>query len=427
MTNANTLRWLDRWIGIPACCFLTAWRRLTDAIRRPPDGPPQGIVFIKLIEQGSTVLAYAALRRAIERVGKKNVYFLVFEENRFILDALDLIEPANVLVIRTRRPLTAIGDIARALSILRSKRVDGAIDLEFFARGSAILSYLSGCRTRIGLHGSAGEAPYRGDLLTHRVRYNPYLHTADTFCLLVQALDQSSGTLLPFPITAAGPAEQTPMVVPSESERVEVGGIIQSALPAGACASLILLNPNCSDILPLRRWPEKSYVELASLLTTHYSHAHVAITGALSERMAAEALVRQVGSPRCFSLAGRTTLRQLLVLYSMAEVLVTNDSGPAQFATLTPIDVVTLFGPETPRLFAARSPRNHVFWQELACSPCVSAANQRLSSCRDNLCMQQISVDAVFKKVCEIYDRRAATNRATPFDQLHQRRVGSSH
>jgi len=343
----------------------------------------------------------------------------------FGLDALDLIEPANVLAIRTRRPLTAIADIARALSMLRSKRVDSAIDLEFFARGSAILSFLSGCRTRVGLHGSAGEAPYRGDLMTHRVRYNPYLHTTETFCLLVQALDQSSGTLLPFPTTTGGPDEQTPMVVPSESELIEVSGLIQAALPAGKCASLILLNPNCSDILPLRRWPEKSYVELASLLTARYPHAHVAITGAPSERKAAEALVRQVGSQRCFSLAGWTTLRQLLVLYSVAEVLVTNDSGPGQFATLTPIDVVTLFGPETPKLFAARSPRNHVFWQGLACSPCVSAANQRLSSCRDNLCMQQITVDAVFKKVCEIYDRRATANRATPFDQIHQRRVGS--
>jgi ADP-heptose:LPS heptosyltransferase len=90
----------------------------------------------------------------------------------------------------------------------------------------------------------------------------------------------------------------------------------------------------------------------------------------------------------------------------MAEVLVTNDSGPAHFATLTPIDVVTLFGPETPHLFAARSPRNHVFWRGLACSPCVSAFNQRLSTCQDNVCMQQISVEAVYDKVCAIYDQR---------------------
>jgi ADP-heptose:LPS heptosyltransferase len=34
------------------------------------------------------------------------------------------------------------------------------------------------------------------------------------------------------------------------------------------------------------------------------------------------------------------------VIYGLAEVLVTNDGGPAHFAALTPIDVVTLFGPE---------------------------------------------------------------------------------
>jgi ADP-heptose:LPS heptosyltransferase len=191
---------------------------------------------------------------------------------------------------------------------------------------------------------------------------------------------------------------------------------MQGAAPKAQRNSLILLNPNCSDILPLRRWPTSNYVQLAQRLIARYPDVHIAVTGAPGERVTAEAFVREVGSERCFSLAGQTTLRQVLVLYCMAQVLVTNDSGPAHFATLTPIDVVTLFGPETPALFAARSPRNHVFWAGLACSPCVSALNQRVSSCRNNLCMQAIEVDAVFAKVCEIYERRAsrASDAAVP-------------
>ena len=35
-----------------------------------------------------------------------------------------------------------------------------------------------------------------------------------------------------------------------------------------------------------------------------------------------------IGSPRCFSLAGQTTLRKL---YGLVDVLVTNDSGPRSF------------------------------------------------------------------------------------------------
>ena len=84
----------------------------------------------------------------------------------------------------------------------------------------------------------------------------------------------------------------------------------------------------------------------------------------------------------------------------------TNDSGPAHFATLTPIDVVTLFGPETPALFAARTPRNHVLWSAIACSPCVSAFNNRQSSCRDNVCMQRLTVDQVFDATIGAYTSR---------------------
>jgi ADP-heptose:LPS heptosyltransferase len=94
------------------------------------------------------------------------------------------------------------------------------------------------------------------------------------------------------------------------------------------------------------------------------------------------------------------------MVYSESQVLVTNDSGPAHFATLTPIDVITLFGPETPKLFGAPSTRSHVIWAETVCSPCVNAYNNRLLTCRNNLCMQRISVDQVFEKTCEVFDRR---------------------
>src|SRR5205085_11574821 len=117
-----------------------------------------------------------------------------------------------------------------------------------------------------------------------------------------------------------------------------------------------------------------------------------------------EALVRAVDSPRCASLAGKTTLRQVLVLYGLADVLVTNDSGPAHFASLTPVDVVVLFGPETPRLFAPVSPHTHPLWAGIACSPCINAYNDRQTACTDNVCMRRITTDQVFAEVCRLYE-----------------------
>jgi ADP-heptose:LPS heptosyltransferase len=97
-----------------------------------------------------------------------------------------------------------------------------------------------------------------------------------------------------------------------------------------------------------------------------------------------------------------------MVLYSLSDLLVTNDSGPAHFAALTPIDVITLFGPETPRLFGASTTRSIPIWLGLACSPCVNAYNNRQSPCRNNICMQGISVDQVFHEAVQVLERRWA-------------------
>jgi ADP-heptose:LPS heptosyltransferase len=178
----------------------------------------------------------------------------------------------------------------------------------------------------------------------------------------------------------------------------------------GGQSPLVLLNANASDLLPLRRWPSERYVDLAKRLVEKFPGLHVGFTGAPDEAEATGRLVARVGSPRAVLLAGKTTLRQLLTLYTLADVLVTNDSGPAHFATLAPIHVVTLFGPETPTLFAARTPRNRVLWSGIACSPCVNPYNNRQSPCRDNLCMQSITVDQVFAEVCRALEERRRTS-----------------
>jgi ADP-heptose:LPS heptosyltransferase len=136
-------------------------------------------------------------------------------------------------------------------------------------------------------------------------------------------------------------------------------------------------------------------VELGRRILAGHPGALVVVTGAPAEQPAADLLCRQIGSSRAVSVAGRTTLRELLTLYTLADVLVTNDSGPAHFASLTPLATVVLFGPETPRLFGALSPATVVIWKELACSPCVSVFNHRFSPCRNNVCMQSITVDEV--------------------------------
>jgi ADP-heptose:LPS heptosyltransferase len=406
--RATTIRFLDYWLGIPVCAFLTRLRRLANiaASARQAPARPQKILFLKFIEQGATVLAQDAIRLAVREVGRDNVFFCVFESNRAILDVLDTVPARNILSIRDRALAPFLADFLRAAWYVRSHRIDSVIDMEFFSRASAIFAFLSGARNRVGLHRFTGELPYRGDLMTHRVQYLPHLHISVQYLILVAALfkrhDEEPLLKVPLDDIRADAVGEPPRFVPrpAELERMRARvGLSPVALAKGDGAHpIVILNPNASDLLPLRKWPTERFQVLAERVLAAYPNALVVLTGAASERAAAEALCRGLGSPRVVSVAGETSLPELLTLYSLADVLVTNDSGPGHFASLTPVHAVVLFGPETPRLFGPLS-SSTVIWKELACSPCVSVFNHRLSPCRNNVCMQSITVDEVFDAV----------------------------
>jgi ADP-heptose:LPS heptosyltransferase len=398
------------------CAILSFVRRFSSL---PDSGnipcKPTKILFVKFAEQGSTVLAYHAICRAIEMVGRENVYFLVFQENRFVLDVMHLIPEENVITVGHKNILDAALHALYALQKIRALRIDAAIDLEFFSRSSAALTYLSGAGSRVGFHTFFGEGPYRGDLMTHRLLYNPYIHTSQNFQLMVEALSQAPGRLPTFAGKIPAADAVSPKFVASPAVRQEVQAIVQRESGRPGEPSLILLNPNASDLLPLRKWPTDRYVELARRLLERFSDVSVVMTGAPDEAGSIARVAAQVGSPRCFSLAGKTTLPQLLVLYTLAELLITNDSGPAHFASMTPITVITLFGPETPLLFRALTPLAIPIYMQLPCSPCVNAYNNRQSVCRDNICMKSITVDHVFEVACQAFLDRPRTKESAAF------------
>jgi ADP-heptose:LPS heptosyltransferase len=395
----DTIRKIDLWLGRPCCWALTLLRRMArvNGGADDPKGPPKKILFIKLIEQGSTVLAYPAICRAVDMVGRENVFFWVFEENREILDLVDVIPGENVLVTRSSHFLSFVFDVVRTLIKVRRLRVDATVDMEFFARATAILAFLTGARKRVGLHKFTSEGPYRGDLLTHRIQYNPYLHVARQYHVMVESLTLPLDQI-PMPKCEALPTDLCPpRFEPLEAEIRQVQGLLDHVAGRKVEPPIVLMNPNASDMLPLRKWPSERFIELAKEVLCFRPDATLVITGAPSEASAAAHIESAIGSHQVLNMAGKTTLRELLVLFSMADILVTNDSGPGHFSSMTDIQTISLFGPETPALYGPLGKNSHIVWSGLACSPCVNVFNHRFSPCRDNVCMKSISVAQVFE------------------------------
>ena len=176
---------------------------------------------------------------------------------------------------------------------------------------------------------------------------------------------------------------------------------LQSECPENPLKKIILLNANASDIVPLRKWPLENFVELGKQLLED-SEFTVVLTGSPEEKDVCEDLALQINPDRTVNFAGETSFKELITLYSISDLLITNDSGPVHFASTTNIPIIALFGPETPKIFGPMSPNAKVISLELACSPCVSVFNQKKSSCTDNQCMKQITVAMVIQETQKI-------------------------
>lgn len=394
------IRWSDKNIGRLFCFFLTLHRRIFCLFKKntPFDKKPSKILFIKLIEQGSTVLAYPALKKAQALAGKENVYFMVFKENRPILDILNEVNPPNIIEIESKTVCKFIYSALKALCKVRREKIDAVIDMEFFSRASAIISYLSGADKRVGLHRFSCEGPYRGDLFTHRLMYNPYLHTKVFFAGLVEALNHGpmpDGAPMVFKIPQV--IDTPPRFSATEDERRLLVRKIEKLKGSSLKKPIIILNPNTGDLLPVRKWPEENFIRLGKMLLEDFANAAIIITGTLKEKEKADKIASKIGNS--VSLAGHTTLKELLTLYNMADVLVTNDSGPAHFSSLTSVRSVIFFGPETPVLYGEAGKDKEIISADLICSPCVNVYNHRRSPCRTALCLRNITAEDVRKAV----------------------------
>ncbi len=396
------------------CLSLTVLERVRRTVRPRAGEPPKKILFLKLIEMGSTVLACPSFEEATGMVGRDNLYILVFESNRAIVDILPYFEQDNVLTIDDRSLPRFVLGLLRVMWRTRREKIDTAIDMEGLTRASAIITYLTGAKRRVGFHNFSAEGPYRGRLFTIELGYAFQHHTARMFLSLVRALEAPLDQVPKLKRTVEVSPDAMPRFEPTLQELEEMETGLDQRFVAGSSGTTprgrirarrgprVILNPNCNDQLPLRKWPEDRFVALGRRLLGTRDDLTLILTGNPSERAPSEAMARAIGpADRVISMAGDTSLRQLLTLYHLADVLVSSDSGPCHFAALTPVHVVALFGPETPALYSPLSDRVTTISAGLACSPCLNMLNHRLSSCTDPVCMREIPVETVLGATLE--------------------------
>ena len=398
--NIQLMRKIDRRIGIPFCFFLTLFHQFFKLFKKSIlIKHPKNILFIEMSEMGSIILAYSLFIKTQELYPESNLYLLTFQQNKYAVDVLNIIPKNHIFTIDNRNIWILTISTLKTLFHLRQINLDTAIDLETFSRFSAILSYLCGAKNRVGYYRFTQEGLYKGRFLTHEVPFNPHIHMVQNMLNLIYSTLTSEKGIPPTKRIPDDKDIQIPLFKPSEDILQKIQNKLTIEIPfLEKYHKIILINPNASDIVPLRRWPVQHYIRLIHLILKNPDPV-ILITGKASEKKQAEKIIRAINSERCLNFSGKTSFPELITLYHLADILITNDSGPVHFSSMTDIRTFVFFGPETPDIFGPLGKKSHVFYKRLACSPCVSAFNQKQSPCKDNKCLKSITPDEVYEKV----------------------------
>lgn len=399
--NIQTQRLIDRWLGQVLCAGVSAWAKFARPAKPVVQAPQdvRHVLVIMLSEMGSMVLAGPMFAQIRRQYPNAQVHVLQLKKNQQVSTLLRIAEPQNMHALDDSSLGTLVSSILSVTRTLRALPVDAVIDCELFSRISALLAYLCGAPRLAGFTPHTQEGLYRGSFINCQIPYNPYRHISQQFVALVDALEPSRS--LPrskWSLLDHLPQDSGMAVTFAPGELDTFRQRLRSDYAGFSERKLVLVYAS-GGILPERAWPAEHYVALIKGLCAA-GHA-VGLIGLPEDKALAKQIQKNVDDATlCIDLTGYTkSIRELLMLFHQAQLLITNDGGPGHFASLTPLRTFMFFGPETSRLYGPVSPNTTVFDLQVACSPCLSAYNHRATFCDgDNQCLKRIAPGPVLAR-----------------------------
>jgi heptosyltransferase-2 len=281
-------------------------------------------------------------------------------------------EIEEVIEVPFRHGELALAARVRLARRLRKRRYDEAIVLPNSFK-SALVPFLAGIPRRVGFRGEA-----RYGLLNVRHR-----------------LDERAAPLMAERYLQLAEAPGRPVERPFPAARIEVDEanllIAVSRLGLDRTRPVVALCPG-AEFGPAKRWPARHFAALARALAARGKS--VWLIGAPADRALGDEIAGlAAGEP--VNLCGRTDLAAAIDLLSVAEAVVTNDSGLMHVAAALGRPLVALYGSSSPTHTPPLAPRARIVKLEMECSPCF-ARECPLGHFR---CMNELSPERVLSEI----------------------------
>lgn len=388
------MRIIDETLGPPLCSLLSFFAffgRLIPFKKKALDPlKVKKILCQKHVGMGSILNAIPLIKALRAKYPNAKVTFLTVEANKGVVELCEIAD--EIITIRLDSAPKFMADTLKTIVYFCFHRFDISIDLEFFSKFTLILSFFTFAPIRVGLH----QRRIRPDgLLTHKVFYNPYKHISQIYFAFASSLG------IPYQ------QEYFASLLPSMKNRGLAS--LRQKLNLNEEKKIMTINVNVSNLFEFRRWPADRFQQLIELLTRHYPDYQYVMIGGKEDRAYVDSIFQKInGNGPIINAAGETTLIELFALIEASALMITNDSGPFHIASLYHVNTVAFFGPETPIVYGPIHKNALVFYlEDLYCSPCMSVFNSKQclygETCPDNICLQLIEPQDVFKKIEKVF------------------------
>jgi len=283
---------------------------------------------------------------------------------------------------------SGIASVWKQITEWRLRRFDAAILFQNAFEAAAI-AFLARVPRRIGYNTQG-----RSFLLTNPLpqpQWKDERHESFYYLNIVPEVAR----LLNGSFSSEGSEARLVLQVSEERKRTARGFLHQQGMRLGA--PLVLLCPGSINSRA-KRWPAERYALLGDRLIA--SGVNVALIGSPGELDVSQEVCKHA-QHQPIVVTGATNLAEATAIISVADLLITNDTGPAHIGAAVNTPTLVIFGPTNPLTTFPMSSNAEILRLPPDCAPCM------LRDCPiDHRCMTAISPDKVFERASALLARQ---------------------
>lgn len=363
-------RRLDFAFGVPLIALLALVQRARTR-DRPASvraGARRRVLVIKLAAVGDTILLVPALRAIRKALPEARLDWLVSSTNEAVARTVPYVDHLYVM----RR---TVRGIVRVLRTLRPNAYDVVIDAEQWARGTALISYLTGAPRRVGF---STPGQHRAALFTRAHVKTFAAHEVDEFLRL-------------FSLVAPLEFDRSLELWDTPGGLLEAATFLDSPIVRQATGPLVLFHPGCGADGGPREWPLESYAALGRRLQQSCGATLLLTSG--PEETHKTAALNDLLDGTAHDLGGRLTWPGLIAVLRHVDLAVSGNTGVMHVAAALQLPQIALHGPTNPLLWGPVNPNAVVVQSTCSRCPCLRLGFEYHDG--GPSCMRSIPVDAV--------------------------------